>query len=142
MAFQITNEWLLPIPEDFEHQVKKEQVVFWKTGMTVATVVFSIQENTGKLELLNQIQSKMPDDVIEKLVSPRGEIVGLGYTRIQNYQDEKDRLSLITFTASDKSCLQMAFYMDDAKDLEWAKSIWQETVYHPAADQENKPSSL
>ena len=139
MAFQITNEWRLPIPDDFEHQVEKERVVFWTTGMTIAAVVFSVQEDTGKLELLNQIQTKIPEDALEKLVSPRGEIVGLGYTRIQNYQGEKNRFSLVTFTVSDTSCLQLAFYMDDPEDLEWAKSIWQKTIYNPAADQGKKP---
>jgi len=139
MAFQITNEWRLPIPDDFEHQVEKERVVFWTTGMTIAAVVFSVQEDTGKLELLNQIQTKIPEDALEKLVSPRGEIVGLGYTRIQNYQGEKNRFSLVTFTVSDTSCLQLAFYMDDPEDLEWAKSIWQKTIYNPAADQRKKP---
>lgn len=140
MAFQITNEWLVQIPEDFEHRVERERVVFWTTGMTVAVVVFSVQEDTGKLELLNQIQEKIPEDALEKFVSTRGEIAGLGYTRIQDYQDIKNRLALVTFTASDTSCLQMAFYMDKPQDLEWAKSIWQETIYHPEAGQQSKAS--
>jgi len=131
MAFQITHEWLINIPEDFEYRVDDERMIFWKTGMTIVAVVFRLPRDTGKLELLNQIQKKMPENALETLVSTKGKIVGLGYTQIQELADNKNRLSLYTFTASDASCLQMAFYLDNPADLDWAKSVWQETIYHP-----------
>jgi hypothetical protein len=131
MAFQITKEWIITLNDDFEHRVENERMVFWKTGATVICVVFRIPEDTGKLELLNQIHKRIPDDAPETLVSTKGEIAGLGYTKIENWEGEKNRLSLYTFTASESSCLQMAFYMDDPNDLEWAKSVWESTIYHP-----------
>ena len=131
MAIRITNEWIMDLPEDFERRVEDGKLIFWKTGITIITVAFSLPENTGKLELLNQIQDKRPEDVLETFVSTKGEIVGLGYTQIQRREGEKNRLSLYTFTASDTSCLQTAFYLDDPQDLEWAKSVWQSTIYHP-----------
>ena len=131
MAFRITTEWIMDIPEDFERRVEDGKLIFWKTGITVITVAFTLPEDTGKLELLNRIQSKMPEDVLETFVSTRGEVVGLGYTQIQKREGEKNRLSLYTFTASDSSCLQTAYYLDDPEDLEWAKTVWQSTIYHP-----------
>lgn len=132
MTFQITNEWVIDLTDEFEHRVENERLVFWKTGATVVSVVFKLPEGTGKLELLNQIQKKIPDNALETLVSTKGEIVGLGYTQIENLDIGKRRLSLYTFTASDTSCLQLAFYMDDPDDLDWAKSTWENLVYHPA----------
>ena len=134
MAYRITPEWIIDIPDDFENRVEDGKLVFWTTGITVITVAFRLPENTGKLELLNQIQSKMPDDVLETFVSTKGEVVGLGYTKIQKREGEKNRLSLYTFTASDTSCLQVAYYLDDPEDLEWAKTVWQGTIYHPAGE--------
>lgn len=131
MAFRITTEWIMDIPDGFDHRVEEGKLIFWKTGITVITVAFSLPENTSKLELLNQIQQRMPDDVLETFVSTKGEIVGLGYTRIQKQAAEKNRLSLYTFTASDSGCLQAAFYLDDPQDLEWAKAVWRGTIYHP-----------
>jgi len=131
MAFNITHEWFIDIPEDFDHRVEEGKLVFWKTGITVAVVAFRLPGETGKLELLNQIQKKIPDDMIETFVSTKGEIVGLGYTQILKCAGEKDRLSLTTFTASDTSCLQTAFYLDNPDDLEWSKSIWEGIVFHP-----------
>ena len=131
MAFRITNEWIMDVPEDFERRVEDGKLIFWKTGITIITVAFSLPEDTGKLELLNQIQEKRPEDVLETFVSTKGEIVGLGYTRVQRREGEKNRLALYSFTASETSCLQTAFYLDDPQDLEWAKSVWQSTVYHP-----------
>lgn len=121
----------MDIPDGFDHRVEEGKLIFWKTGITVITVAFSLPENTSKLELLNQIQQRMPDDVLETFVSTKGEIVGLGYTRIQKQAAEKNRLSLYTFTASDSGCLQAAFYLDDPQDLEWAKAVWRGTIYHP-----------
>ena len=131
MAFRITTEWIIDLPGDFSTRVENEKLVFWKVGITVIAAAFRLPEDTGKLELLNQIQKKIPENALEKLVSTQGEIVGLGYTQVQKREGEKNRLSLYTFTASESSCLQMAFYMDDPNDLEWAKSVWESTIYHP-----------
>jgi hypothetical protein len=131
MAFQITREWLINLPEDFDNRVEEDKLIFWKTGITVVAVVFRIPETTDKISLLNQIQEKLPDDTLETLVSTKGEIVGLGYTRIHEVLNEKNRLSLYTFTASDTSCLQIAFYLDHPEDLFWAKAVWEQVIYHP-----------
>lgn len=131
MAFQITREWILDLPKDFENRVEENKIIFWKTGITVVAVAFRVPAETNKIDLLNQIQEKMPENALETLVSTKGEIVGLGYTQIHKAQDNKNRLSLYTFTASDASCLQTAFYLDDPNDLPWAKSVWEGIVYHP-----------
>lgn len=129
MPFRITKEWIINLPDDFARRIEDEKLVFWKTGVTVIVAAFVLPQNIGKLELLNQIQNKIPENALEKLVSTKGEIVGLGYTQIQAREDEKDRLALITFTASDTSCLQTAFYLDDPDDLTWAKSVWETIVF-------------
>ncbi len=131
MAFQITKEWLINLPEEFENRVEEEKIIFWKTGVTVIVAAFRVPQETGKIVLLNQIQEKMPESALETLVSTKGEIVGLGYTQIHKANNEKNRLSLYTFTASDTSCLQTAFYLDDPDDLAWAKSVWEGIIYAP-----------
>ncbi len=135
MAFRITHEWIINLPDDFESRVEDEKRIFWKPGITIIIAAFSLPEDTGKLELLNQIQQKMADETLETLVSTKGEIVGLGYTLIQKIAGGKHRLSLITFTASDSSCLQTAFYLDDPANLNWAKGIWKSLVFHPEGEE-------
>ncbi len=132
MAFSITKEWLINLSEDFDSRVEEGKLIYWKTGITVIAVPFRLPEGTDKLSLLKQIQEKMPADTLETMVSTKGEIVGLGYTRINNEQNEIKRLSLYTFTASDTSCLQIAFYLDNPDDLPWAKSVWERLIFHPA----------
>lgn len=131
MAFQITNEWLINLSEDFERRVEDDKLIFWKPGITVVIAAFRVPKDTGKLDLLNQVQAKIPENRIETMVSTKGEIVGLGYTQIQPEEPENERLALTTFTASDSSCLQIAFYLDNPKNLDWAKSIWKNLIYHP-----------
>lgn len=135
MALQITKEWFIDITDDFERRTENQKLIFWKTGITIVIAAFRLPENTGKLELLNKIQDKIPTDALEKLVSTKGEVVGLGYTQIQKTSDEKDRLALYTFTASDTSCLQAAFYLDKPEDLAWAKSTWKNIIFSPAPEQ-------
>lgn len=131
MAFRVTQEWIINLPEDFESRVEDGKMIFWTTGMTVIAVAFRIPGDTGKIELLSQIREKMPENTLETLVSTRGEIFGLGYTQIQKRTGEKNRLALYTFTASDESCLQTAFYLDKPEDLDWAKNIWEQIIYVP-----------
>lgn len=141
MQYRVTNEWTLTLPDDFESRVEEGKLVFWKIGITIIVVAFRLPDNTGKIELLNQIQKRIPENAFETLVSTKGEIVGLGYTQIHQRQDEKNRLSLYTFTASNTSCLQTAFYLDHPTDLDWAKSVWEMIVFHPAPEKETKPDS-
>ena len=101
MAFQITPEWLIDLPEEMEHRIEEDKLIFWKTGVTVAIAAFSLPEGVSKLELLTQIQQKMPDQTLETFVSTKGEVVGLGFTEVLKASDTSDRLSLVTFTASD-----------------------------------------
>jgi hypothetical protein len=131
MAFQITKEWLIDLSGDFENRVEDDKIIFWKTGVTVVVAAFSVPQEIGKIDLLNQIQKKIPENSLETLVSTKGEIVGLGYTQIHKALDEKKRLSLYTFTSSDTSCLQTAFYLDNPDDLSWAKSVWESILFHP-----------
>lgn len=131
MAIQVTKEWFIEISDDFERRTEDQKLIIWKTGITIILAAFRLPENTGKLELLNQIQEKIPEDALETLVSTKGEIVGLGYTQILRNPEEKNRLALYSFTASDTSCLQAAFYLDEPDDLEWAKTTWENIIYHP-----------
>ena len=133
MAFRVTQEWIINLPEDFGSRVEDGKMVFWTTGMTVIAAAFRIPEDTGKIELLNRIREKMPENTLETLVSTKGEIVGLGYTQVQKRGGEKNRLALYTFTTSDESCLQTAFYLDKPEDLDWAKNIWEQIIYLPEA---------
>lgn len=135
MAFRITSEWLIDLPDEFEKRIEEEKLVFWKTGITIIIAAFRLPDGTNKLELLNQVQSKIPENALEKLVSTKGEIVGLGYTQLQKIQGENDRLSLITFTASDSSFLQVAFYLDIPDDLDWAKSVWEGIIFLPQKEE-------
>jgi hypothetical protein len=137
MAFKITPEWTIDLSEAFENRVEDEKIIFWRTGVTVVVAVFRVPEGTDKIDLLNQIQKKIPENTIETLVSTSGEIVGLGYTQIHTAMEEKTRLSLYTFTTSDTSCLQTAFYLDNPDDLAWAKTIWKSIVYHPENEKQS-----
>jgi len=134
MAIQITDEWIIDLPEDYQRRVEDEKLIFWKTGITVIVVAYRLPESTGKLELLNKIQQRIPEDSLETLVSTKGKIAGLGYTLIQNLENDIKRLALYTFTASDASCLQVAFYLDTPDDLPWAKSVWERIVYQPKTE--------
>ena len=131
MAFQITDEWIINLSEDFQRRVEDNELIFWKTGITVVATSYRLPAKSGKFEVLNKIQKRIPSDTIETLVSTQGKIAGLGYTQIQNFESGVKRLALTTFTASDTSCLQVAFYLDKPEDLPWAKSVWESILYQP-----------
>lgn len=135
MAFQITNEWIINLSQDFQRRVEDNELIFWKTGMTVVGTSYRLPEDSGKFELLNKIREKIPQDALETLVSTQGRIAGLGYTQIQNLGSGSKRLALYTFTVSDTSCLQVAFYLDNPEDLSWAKSVWESIIYQPKENQ-------
>ncbi len=134
MTFQITKEWWIDPGDQFEHRIDEDKLILWQTGKTIVLVVFRLPEDTSKIDLLDQIQQRRPEDVLETFVSTKGEVVGLGYTRVIRVEQAQKRLALVTFTVSNTSCLQTAFYLDDPDDLDWAKSVWKNVVFHPTSD--------
>jgi len=139
MAIQITDEWIIDLSEDFQRRVEDNGLIFWKTGITVVATTYRLPEEAARFDLLNKIQPKIPDDALETLVSTQGKIAGLGYTRVQNLESGIKRLALYTFTVSDTSCLQVAFYLDNPEDLTWAKSVWENIIYQPKENQSLSP---
>jgi len=135
MAFQITDEWIIDLSEDFQRRVEDNELIFWKTGVTVVATSYRLPGESGKFDLLTKIQHKIPQDALEKLVSTKGKIAGLGYTRILKLEKGINRLALVTFTVSDTSCLQVGFYLDKPEDLPWAKSVWESIIFRPKTNQ-------
>ena len=135
MAIQITDEWIIDLSEDFQRRVEDNGLIFRKTGITVVATSYRLPEDSGKFDVLTKIQQKVPQDALETLVSTKGKIAGLGYTHIQKLENGINRLALVTFTVSDTSCLQVAFYLDKTDDLPWAKSVWEGVIFHPKANQ-------
>lgn len=141
MAFQITPEWLIDLPDEMEHRIEEDKLIFWKSGVTVVIAAFGLPEGVDKLELLRQIQQKMPESTLETFVSTKGKVVGLGFTEIQKGSEDGNRLSLVTFTASDTSCLQTGFFLDNPDDLDWAKSVWEDIIFVPEQEEPTEIAS-
>ena len=141
MAFQITPEWLIDLPDEMEHRIEEDKLIFWKSGVTVVIAAFGLPEGVDNLEFLRQVHRRRPAKTLELFVSTKGKVVGLGFTEVQKGNDESDRLSLVTFTASDSSCLQTGFFLDNPDDLDWAKSVWEDIIFVPEQEEPSEAAS-
>jgi len=67
-------------------------------------------------------------DVYETI---QDDIDRLAFMQSEEVADGQTRLAMHTFNASTTSLLQIAFYFDIPKDVEWARTTWDSVNFEP-----------
>ncbi|MFH1445897.1 MAG: hypothetical protein ABIG43_00600 [Chloroflexota bacterium] len=140
MIYQITPEWRLCLDETYNRRVENNKLVLWITGRTIVAVVFRYSDTVKKEELIAQLKNKASKGSLEVFESQQDELLRFAYLQPEEVAPGHTRLALYGFTASEATCVQTAFYLDDPSDLDWAKKTWESLIYTPPPPDE-LPSS-
>ena len=129
MRYRITAQWELPLEDGFEHRVEDNHLVFWKTGATVVTTVFSYSGFAQQQGLLANLRGKADAAGLESFEETDGALYRFGYLQPEKIAADHVRLALHSFTLAEHSCLQASYYLDRASDLNKALQSWKEVVH-------------
>jgi hypothetical protein len=130
---RLTDEWSMQINNLFERSVEQEGDLLYTTGDKSVRLVIWNEENKNKETLYEaykniiQYRDQSAARTIQTVDFSDDTIFRIGY-RIEEQDHEKSYHVLYGFSIIDHEVLQLAFYVDDLEDLEWAVYTWQNIV--------------
>ncbi|ABG58372.1 DUF2185 domain-containing protein [Cytophaga hutchinsonii] len=133
VTHRLTDEWSMQINNLFERSVEQEGDLLYTTGDKSVRLVIWNEVNKNKETLYEaykntiQYRDQSAARTIDTFDFSDDTIFRIGYM-IEEQDQEKSYHVLYGFSIIDHEVLQLAFYVDDLKDLEWAVYTWQHIV--------------
>lgn len=120
---QITKEWVVDLPGQFNRRIEDESLVIWRPGFTVWTTVWNKDHDETPEQRLNWIQADSNPDAHSQETEKDGGLIRYAY-RLEEESDDKRRPAFYCFAIGQGGHVQMAIYFDREDDLATAKRIW------------------
>ena len=121
--YQMTRDWAVTLPQQFNRRIEDGSLVFWRPGITAWTVVWGNDKNESQQELLQWLRGDSSSDAFDAESSTDGDITRYSYRLIER-QDDGVVHALYCFVIGSDGHVQMAIYFDDEADLETARTIY------------------
>jgi hypothetical protein len=131
MNYQITTEWRITLEMPYQRRIEDNALVLWTIGRTIVATAFRIPANLTRDELLAKLKSKPSAGILDVYETIQDDIDRLAFMQSEEVADGQTRLAMHTFNASTTSLLQIAFYFDIPKDVEWARTTWDSVNFEP-----------
>jgi hypothetical protein len=134
MDYQLTSQWKIRLPEGFERRKEGDHLIFWTTGLTLITAVFSYSGESERQALLANLRDKALTEGSQTIEDADEDeyLQRFGYLQPEEIQPGHTRLALHAFTLAPQSCLQTSFYVDRPEDFDVALQAWKTITYTPA----------
>jgi hypothetical protein len=137
MNYQITPEWRITLEMPYQRRIEDNALVLWTIGRTIVATAFRIPANITREELLDKLKSRQSTGILDVYETIQDDIDRLAFMQSEEVTEGQSRLAMHTFNASPTSLLQIAFYFDIPKDVEWARATWNSVNFDPT-NKENK----
>ena len=134
MRYQLSIEWSIDVPEDYQRRKEDDHVIFWRKGATILTTIFAYSGEKNRHILLANLKARAEAEKLEVIMDLDGDIERFGYFKTEDIQPGHTRLALHAFTTAPYGCLQTSFYLDDSDELKEHLQIWQSVAYQPEGE--------
>lgn len=134
MQIYLSNEWLLDVPDDFQHRKEGDNVIFWRVGCTLLTTIFAYSGEKHRQAVLANLKAKAEAEKLETIREDKGDISLFGYLKLEEVMPGHNRLALHAFTTAPYTCLQTSFYLDDPQELRECLLIWNSVEFEDSGN--------
>lgn len=120
---QITKEWVVDLPGQFNRRIEDESLVIWRPGFTIWMTVWNNDHDETREQRLNWIQAHSNPDAHSPVTEKDGDLIRYAY-RLEEESGDKRQPAFYCFAIGMRGHVQMAIYFDREDDLATAKPIW------------------
>lgn len=121
--YQLTDDWAVTLPVQFNRRIEDESLVLWRPGITVWTIAWNNDKAETQQQRLDWLRRDSSPDAFAHEVLVEGDITRFTY-RLTERREEGVVHALYAFAIGVDGHVQMAIYFDDDKDLVLARQIW------------------
>ncbi|MGF1768371.1 hypothetical protein L4D06_13455 [Enterovibrio makurazakiensis] len=131
----LTDEWTVTLPSTFQSKMEDEDLVIWKSGLTIWCSVWGIEPEESREEALEWVAEEQAEKAFDVQQTERD---GLIFYRYRLFEETNDYrvASVYCFAFSHTSYIQLGIYVDDEADYAQAIKICEslsfinQTVFH------------
>lgn len=120
--YQMTTEWSLSLPLQFNRRIEDGDIIIWRPGFTVWVAIWGNDDNESIESRLNHLKSSRSFSATSINESKKGSISYYSY-RLAEPLDDNRVPALYCFAFSQNSEVQMALYFDSENDIQTATAI-------------------
>lgn len=131
--YQITKEWAVDLPGEFNRRFEDGSLVIWRPGFTIWTTVWNNDHDETLDQRLNWIEADSSPDAHSQETEKVGGLIRYAY-RLEEESHDSRRPAFYCFAIGQNGHVQMAIYFDREDDLATAKQIWRSLEENSRAD--------
>ena len=122
--YQMTADWSVMLPTQFNRRIEEGQLVIWKPGFTIWTNVWNNDKSESQDDRLQWIQGDSSPNGFDKVTESSDGVSRYAYRLKEDSYDDREP-AFYCFAIGEEGHVQMAIYFDSADDLADAQAIWQ-----------------
>ncbi|GAA5497214.1 hypothetical protein Rhal01_03407 [Rubritalea halochordaticola] len=122
-AYQMTKEWTVTLPTRFNRRMEEGDLVIWKPGFTIWTVVWGNDQNLSQEERLVWIKDESSPSCYDEITEESDGITRYAY-RLKEYSEDDRLPAFYCYAFGNLGHVQMAIYFDSEEDIADAMAIW------------------
>jgi hypothetical protein len=121
--YQMTKDWSVVLPSQFNQRVEDGDLVIWKPGFTMWIVVWGNDKSQSQEERLGWLQSDSSPAAFDKITESSDGVIRYAYRLKEESGDDREP-AFYCFAIGKEGHVQMAIYFDSSGDLGAAQKIW------------------
>jgi hypothetical protein len=120
---QLTDDWAVTLPAQFNQRVEDDSLVLWRPGITVWTTIWNNDEQEAQQERFETLRSAISPAAFDVAESVEGDLIRFAY-RLNETREESMVHAVYGFAIGPAGHVQMAIYCDEEADLKLAWQVW------------------
>jgi hypothetical protein len=120
--YQMTKEWSVTLPEQFNRRIEDSALVLWRPGMTIWVAVWGNDKDESKEARLKNIKADISPHAFDIETTTKGEILRLRF-RLKESEEQGAVRAYYCFAVGGSGHVQMTIYLDNEKDAKSAQAI-------------------
>jgi len=128
---QLTAEWSIDLPGEFNRRIDDGDLVFWRPGITAFVAIWNNDNAESIGARLAWLRGDMNPEAFDIVQEDLVDAQRFAYRLREDSEDSEENSmpALYAFTVVEDSHLQLAVYFDDEHDVEVALRLWRSVAF-------------
>lgn len=127
----MTEEWSVNLPSKFNRRLEDSDLVIWKHGFTIWTIIWGNNNSESQEERLAWIQEDSSPDGFDAVVENSDRILRYAYRLKEDSGDDR-QAAFYCYAIGETGHVQMAIYFDSPESIADAETIWRSLLETPS----------
>ena len=127
-SYPLTDEWAVTLPSTFQTKIEDEDLVIWKSGLTIWCSVWDIDHGETQQDAMAWVVEEQAENAFDVRHIEKD---GLIFYRYRLFEETNDYsvASVYCFVFSHSSYIQLGIYVDDESDYAQAIEICESMTF-------------